>query len=265
MSSETDLRGVDVTGPEDAPDLVFVHGVLLTRKQWAPQRDALSGEFRVVAPDLPGHGVRSGEQFRMERALRIVDEAVEEAAGGRAHVIGLSLGGYVATLYANRHPEKVESLVVSDSSANPVGLLGSLTKLVSRISNRATESPLVRRGVKWIARRRIEGRDLARSVADEIVDAGFYPRQFGVAGLEIAGTDFREAFAGYPGPALVLNGRWDLVMRFGEADHAAAGNARVGVLDRAGHASNLDRPAAYSDVVRRFVRADERLRTGAGD
>lgn len=263
MSSETDLRGVDVAGPEAAPDLVFVHGVLFARKQWAPQRNALSEEFRVVAPDLPGHGTRSGEQFQMERALQVVDETVEAVADGQAHLVGLSLGGYVATLYANRHPEKVESLVVSDSSANPVGALDVLTRIVSRASNLATRSSLVRRGVEWISKRWVNSRDLSRSVQTEINDAGFYPQQFGIAGFEIAGTDFREAFAAYRGPALVLNGQWDLFFRLGEDDHAAAGNARVEVIEGAGHASNLDRPAAYSDVVRRFVRADARLRTGA--
>ncbi len=262
MSSDTVLRGVDVTGPEDAPDLVFVHGVIFTRKQWAPQREALSEEFRVVAPDLPGHGVRSGEGFEMERALQIVDETVEAVADGQAHVIGLSLGGYVATLYASRNPEKVESLVVSDSSANPVGVLGLLTRVASGVSNLATRSQLVDRGVEWLAEKWVRSRALPRQVAAEIADDGFYPRQFGIAGNEIAGTDFREAFAAYPGPALVLNGKWDLIMRLGEDDHASAGDARVAVVEGAGHTSNLDRPGAYSDVVRRFVRADASLHTG---
>ncbi|EMA33868.1 alpha/beta fold hydrolase, partial [Halobiforma nitratireducens] len=44
------MRGVDVAGPPDAPALVFVHGAMFTRKMWAPQRDALADEYRVVAP-----------------------------------------------------------------------------------------------------------------------------------------------------------------------------------------------------------------------
>jgi pimeloyl-ACP methyl ester carboxylesterase len=253
------VRGVDVVGPADAPDLLFIHGVVFTRKQWAPQRDALSEEFRVVAPDLPGHGARSGEQFRMERALEIVDDIVDDVAGGAAHVVGLSLGGYVATAYARRHPDKVESLVVSDSSADPVGLLGELTRVVSSVSNLATRSDLVDRAVSWLASRWVQRRDLRPKTRDEIVAAGFFPRQFGVAGFELAGTDFRDAFAAFPGPALVLNGKWDLLMRLGEDDHAAAGDARVEVIDGAGHTSNLERPGAYSDVVRRFVRAEATL------
>jgi pimeloyl-ACP methyl ester carboxylesterase len=262
-SSQSDLRGVDVAGPEDAPPLVFVHGVLFTRKQWAPQREALAEAFRVIAPDLPGHGSRSGEQFRMERALQVVDETIESLADGQAHLVGLSLGGYVATAYASRHPENVRSLVVSDSSANPTGVLGVLTRLVSGASTLATRSRLVERGVEWLAKRWIRSRDLPRAIQAEITDAGIYPRQFGVAGFELAGTDFRRAFAAYPGPALVLNGQWDLLMRLGEDDHAgAAADARVEPVDGAGHASNLDQPEVYGDAVRRFVRAGASLHAG---
>ncbi|PSP75763.1 alpha/beta hydrolase [Halobacteriales archaeon QS_1_68_20] len=261
MSNQTDVRGVDVAGPAEAPELLFVHGVLFTRKQWAPQREALSEEFRVVAPDLPGHGVRSGEPFQMERALQVVDEAVERAADGQAHVVGLSLGGYVATMYAQRYPEKVESLVVADSCANPTGVLGTLTRAVSRVSNAATESRLVRRAVDWVAGRWVRSRNLPDAIEREIVDARFFPGQFGKAGLELAGTDFRALFATYRGPALVLNGQWDLVMRLGEDDHAAAGDARAEVIDGAGHTSNLDEPGAFAEAVRRFVRTE--VATGA--
>jgi pimeloyl-ACP methyl ester carboxylesterase len=258
------IRGVTVTGPPDAPPVVFVHGVMFTRAQWAPQRAALAGEFRVVTPDLPGHGVRSGDPFRMERALAVVDEAVERVAGGGAHVVGLSLGGYVATLYASRHPEKVDSLVVSDSSANPVGPFADLTRLVSIASNVVTGSRLVRRGVEWLLARGVRARGLPADVEAEIVDAGFFPRQFGLAGVELAGTDVRSAFAEYDGRALVLNGKWDLVMRLGEDAHADAADAGLAVIDGAGHTSNLDRPHAYSDAIRRFLRADRRLAAPAG-
>src|SRR5450759_3884735 len=47
----------DVAGPEDAPTLVFLHGTRVTRAMWDPQVAALTERYRVVAVDLPGHGV----------------------------------------------------------------------------------------------------------------------------------------------------------------------------------------------------------------
>lgn len=254
--SRDDLRGVDVVGPADAPPIVFLHGVMFTRKLWTLQRDALSEEFRVAVPDLPGHGERSEGTFRMERALSVVDEVVETVADGRATVVGLSLGGYLATAYAHRHPEKVDALVISGSSANPVGALDPLTKLVSGASRLATKSDLVDRGVQWLASRWVQSRELPAAAEAEILNSGFYPKQFGEAGFELAGTDFRTAFASYPGPSLVLNGRWDLLNRLGESKHVDAGpRADRDVLAGAGHVCNLERPTEYVAAVRRVVEA----------
>lgn len=253
------LRGVDVAGPPDGEPIVFVHGVTFTRATWAPQREALSDEFRVVVPDLPGHGARSELDFRMERTLDLLTDVIDQEAGGSATLAGLSLGGYVATEFARRNPDMVDALVISGSSANPVDSLETLTRLVSKLSNAATKSRLVRRGADALARRWIDSRDLPENVKQEIKDAGFYPRQFGEAGLELAGRDFRTAFAAYPGPALVCNGRWDLLNRLGERAHAsAAGDADVEVFGGAGHVCTLERPEDYVATIRRVVRTRAR-------
>lgn len=246
-------RGVDVTGPEDASEIVFVHGTVLNRTMWAPQRDALAEEFRVVAPDLPGHGSRTDESFTMEEGVRTVERVVDDHTDGAATVVGLSLGGYVATEFARRRPDAVEDLVVADASANPVGLLGRLTRATGRIALLASRVDLVERATDWLATRYVESRDLRPEQKAEIVEAGFDLRPFGEAGLEIAGEDFRSAFAAFPGPALVVNGEFDRLMRRGEDAHAAAGDAGVVVIDGAGHASNLDEPHDFTVTVGRFA------------
>lgn len=252
-TSGQELRGVDVAGPEDAQSIVFVHGSVFTRTMWAPQRKALSDEFRIVAPDMVGHGTRGDEQFRFEPTVDLLDEAVEQAAGGSGIVVGLSLGGYVATEYARRHPEKVDGLVISGSSANPVEKMNYVTRAVGGVSRLATRSDRVEGAVGRLAERWVNKRDLPSDVKREIIDSGFYPRTFGDAGPYLAGHDFRAAFGEYPGPSLVLNGQKDLVMRKGEENHAAAArDARVEVLDGAGHVCNLHRPTEYTAAIRRF-------------
>ena len=256
-TNESDIRGVDVAGPRTAHPIVFVHGVMFTRKMWGPQRDALADDYRVVVPDLPGHGARADEEFDMGRALAFVDEVVETVADGRATVVGLSLGGYVATAFANRHPEKVDGLVVSGSSANPVGALEPLTRGVAAAWNVVAGRRSGNWALRKVTERWVRGLDLPPTVEAEMLAAGFYPEQFGVAGFELAGTDFRAAFASYPGPALVLNGQWDLVNRLGERRHGAAGaDAHVETIAGAGHVCNLERPGAFDGAIRRFVDAD---------
>ncbi|WP_459194833.1 alpha/beta fold hydrolase [Halosimplex sp. J119] len=246
--------GVDVTGPTDADEVLFVHGTIFNRTMWAPQREALAEEFRVIAPDLPGHGSRADEPFRMEEALRTLDRIVDSQTDGSVHLVGLSLGGYVATAFARWRPDKVDRLVLSGSSANPVGLLGTLSRVVGKATKLVSRVDLAERATDWLAERYVRSRDLRPELEAEIVEAGFDLRPFGEAGEEIADRDFRAALASFPGPSLVLNGQFDLVMRLGERDHAEAAQAgSLSVVDGAGHACNLDEPDEYTAAIDRFV------------
>ncbi|MFC6826170.1 alpha/beta fold hydrolase [Halopelagius fulvigenes] len=254
--AESKLEHVDVVGPPDAPPIVFVHGTVFNRTMWAPQREALSEEYRVIVPDLPGHGGRRDESFTLESGVETVRQAVEQFSDDPVHLVGLSLGGYVATEFAHRHPEQVADLIISGSSANPVGLLGRMSDAVGRVTLRVSESELAEKAVDRLAAQWVRSRDLPPDQKSEIVDAGFDLRPFGEAGREIAGTDFRSAFADYDGPKLVLNGQWDVLMRRGEKAHAAAGDASVAVVEGAGHACNLERDEKYMHIVRRFIELD---------
>lgn len=264
-SQTAGTRGVDVEGPDDAPTIVLVHGSVFTRKMWAPQRRALTEDFRVVAPDLPGHGSRADRDFRMEPAVQVVEDAVEEHTDGNALLLGLSLGGYVATEYASREPDRLRGLVLADSSANPVGAMEYVTRAVGGLMRLLTRSDRIERKLAELTGKSVRARDLAEADKREMLESGFYPRQFGAAGPELAGVDFRRKFAAYPGPALVLNGEKDLVMRRGAQKHAeAATDARVEVVSGAGHVSNLDQPTRFTAAVRGFdssIRAPEQART----
>ncbi|APW97719.1 alpha/beta hydrolase [Halobiforma lacisalsi AJ5] len=247
-------RGVDVAGPPEAQSIVLAHGAMFTRKMWGPQRDALAEEFRVVAPDLPGHGDRSGESFDLERGIAVLDDAIESYAGGSAVLVGLSLGGYLVTEYASRYPAKVDGLVVVGSSANPVRGLNLATRLTGAVVRLATRSDLVERAAQRLGKRWVRNRDLSPEHEREILESGIFPREFGTPGPDIAGRNARAKLESYPGPVLVVNGERDALMRRGEREHAAASGGDVVVLRDAGHICNLHRPEAFTDVVRRFVR-----------
>lgn len=100
------VKTYDLAGPEGARTIVFLHGMRVTRRMWEPQMGRLSSRFRVIAADLPGHGSRKDELFHVERAVEELAEVIDQAAGGRALVVGLSLGGYIAMEFGARYPRK---------------------------------------------------------------------------------------------------------------------------------------------------------------
>lgn len=218
---------------------------------WTPQLDALGDEFHVIALDLPGHGERAGQQFSLDQAVELVAGVIRDrAAGGRAVVVGLSLGGYVAMTLAARHPELVRGLVIAGASAEPAGVRVLAYRALAGVMARF-DRPGRDRLSRWFFRTRYPA-----AIADPIVAGGFWSAGGAIALRTLFGERFVPRLAAYGGPALILNGEYDLLFRFSAPDFAlGAKHARRVVLAGAVHLSNLDRPSAFNRAVREFARS----------
>ena len=243
--------GVSLAGPVDAPAIVFLHGTRLTRAAWAPQVERLADAFRVIAVDLPGHGTRAAEPFTLDLAATAVADAIRaNATGAKAVVVGLSLGGYVAMHLAAREPALVRGLVLAGATAEPVGLRTLAYRTLAVILD-TFDGPALDRLNAWFFRARYPP-----AIAEPIVAGGFWSRGGAVALRDLFGRRFIPRLAAYPGPTLILNGEWDLLFRLSAGAFAtAARDARRVRLAGALHLSNLDRPDAFSDAVRRFAQS----------
>jgi len=239
-----------VTGPHDAPPIVFLHAASYTRKLWLMQTRALAGEFRTVAPDLPGHGTRAGETFTFAAAISAVRAAMDGAGIGRAVLVGVSLGGCVGMACAAQYPERVAGLVLSGCTFDPCRPLArAVLTGEGRVFPRGA-SVFTRGLSKWLRA------NVSPSIAEEMIDAGTYWHGAAQAVRAMRGVDFRARLSVFPGPALILNGARDWVHRTSEAAYArAAQDARVEIIPSAGHVPCLDNAEAYTDAVRRFARS----------
>ena len=235
-------------GPLGAPAIVFIHGTRLTGAMWTPQLAALSDMFRTVAVDLPAHGTRADEAFSLDAAADAVASAIRADGGGRAIVVGLSLGGYVGMALAARSPELVRGLVLSGATAEPTGPRMLPYLAFARVMAEVDTARLDRAN-EWFFRHRFPP-----EIAEPIVAGGFWSRGGASALRSVAGERFRPRLAAYPGPSLILNGEFDLPFRlFAPSFAAAAQDARRVRLAGATHLANPDRPAAFSEAVRRFA------------
>ena len=108
----------DAAGLLNAPPIVLIHGSVVTRKMWLPQLRGLSDAYRVIAPDLPGHGALAHIPFSFSASVETLADLIRSEANGHALLTGLSLGGYVAMEMASRYPELTAGLVLSGCSLN---------------------------------------------------------------------------------------------------------------------------------------------------
>src|SRR5689334_6141700 len=109
-----------VSGPERAPVVVLLHGATLDHHAWDEQVDELTTLYRVVAPDLRGHGESTLEgPFAFDDAVDDVAAVLDAVDTGVPVVLGgLSLGGNIAQEIVYRDPGRVDALVVADSTCN---------------------------------------------------------------------------------------------------------------------------------------------------
>ena len=107
----------DATGPESAhiPTIVAIHGVTASHRCWDLLAERLPG-FRVVAPDLRGRG-RSNTlpgPYGMANHADDVADALDFLGIPKALVMGHSMGGFVAVMFAHRHSGRTGALLLVD-------------------------------------------------------------------------------------------------------------------------------------------------------
>jgi pimeloyl-ACP methyl ester carboxylesterase len=237
-----------IVGPTWAHPIVFVHGSTLTRRSWQPQINALQDEFRILACDLPGHGARAGEPFTIEVALEQMHVSIEQLIADRVLLVGISLGGHLATLYASRFPDKIAGLVISGASMNFSGMVGLWTRLAGKVMLRMNEDRLRRKAEASIRRK------WPAEISRLQIAAGIYPYGAARSFQELSRNKFQHELARIQAPVLILNGELDRPNRKGEQLFLrSAPNARLEIIPGAGHACNLEMPEAYTAILRRFA------------
>ena len=96
-----------------APLVVFLHGAGMDHSVWSLQSRWFAHHgFRVLAVDLPGHGASEGSPLPDIPALAAWTAALIEAQGGKARLVGHSMGALVALDCAARHPDRVRVLAL---------------------------------------------------------------------------------------------------------------------------------------------------------
>jgi 3-oxoadipate enol-lactonase len=239
------------------PAVVLLHGMGSCADDWVFQFPALVGRYTALAIDLRGHGESSAPPGSYSIAAMADDVAGLMGAldVDVAHVVGLSLGGLVAQALAVNHAPRVLSLVLVNTFARlrPQGLRGWLY-LLSRALAMLTggveaQAEVVARGVFPHPEQ-----DALRQMAADRLRAND-PAAYRTTMRAALRFDGRRDLARIRVPALVVAGAEDATVHLAAKKALADGipGARFEVVPNSGHATPVDRPDVFNDLLVDFL------------
>jgi pimeloyl-ACP methyl ester carboxylesterase len=244
----------DVAG--DGPPVVLIHGHPFDRSMWAPQLSALSGRFRVIAPDLRGYGASplTPGIVHMRELAADIWETLDSLAVERVAVVGMSMGGLIAMEMTHARPASVSALGLVATTAQ------SVTE-AERVERRALADEIERVGmgplVEYMAPP-LFGPDADPDVVANVHAMMERNRPAGAAAAmrgRVERPDYRPILRAVRAPAFVCVGDQDT---WSTADVTAELVAclrepSVLVLEGVGHMPNLERPAAFNEALEAFL------------
>lgn len=274
----------------EGPPAVLVHGLGGSHLNWVALGPLLTQHYRVLAPDLAGHGgTPLGERSARVRAnVALLDRFLAEVADQPALLVGNSMGGLIALLAAADHPERVAGLVLV-APAVPIPARARIDPLVA-----ATFAlyALPRLATRVLARRRARlspEQQVAESLAVCCVDPSRVPAEaveLAVAALRNRENDaelevaflaaarsllavlarpgsFAQRVQSVAAPALVVAGAGDRLIPLAAAQRLTAlrPDWELEVLEGVGHVPQLEDPERLAATIIDWARRNALVNT----
>jgi pimeloyl-ACP methyl ester carboxylesterase len=283
-----DLKFMEVNGDRvayrDAGDgevLLLIHGMAGSSTTWRAVMPQLSTKFRVVAPDLLGHGesAKPRGDYSLGAFAVWLRDFLDELDIGRATVVGHSLGGGVAMQFVYQHPDYCKRLIlISSGGLGPdVGMILRLlsapgaelvlpviapqpvlrvgNKLRSWLTDAGVQSP---RGAEvWSAYSSLSDRQTRQSFLRTLRSVVDY------RGQAVSALNRLQLRAELP--VMAIWGERDSIIPVDHAytAHQARADTRLEVLPGIGHFPQVEAPTEVVELIEDFLAAGDRREVGS--
>ncbi len=233
------------------PALLLTHGYSATSQMWRPQIEALSREHTLILWDMRGHGQSDSpadDALYSERLTTQDMAALLDELGFATGVIGgLSLGGYMSLAFYADYRDRVDGLLIIDTGP---GFKRDAARAAWNQTSIDRAVAIERDGAAAL-----EGRSVEQTTSEHKDVAGLARAARGM--LTQHTPRVIESLPGIAVPSIVVVGADDEPF-LAATDYMAAkipGAAKV-IIPDAGHASNMDQPAAFNEAIVGFLAAN---------
>jgi pimeloyl-ACP methyl ester carboxylesterase len=239
--------------------VILLHPFPVNHEFWLPVAWALSTRYRVILPDMRGHGDSGlGDgPATMEKHAADMAQVMDDAEIGRAPLVGVSIGGYALFEFWRRHRGRVSALGLfntkapADSAEGRAGRLQAANDVVERGTEPFFESMIPRLLGKTTRETRpdlVEGalRMMRKMSPEDVAQV-----QRGMA----ARPDSVDTLKTINVPTLIVTGDEDILTGLNEAElmrrHISGSELRV--IPKAGHYSAWEQPEEAGKLLRQFL------------
>ena len=242
-------------GAEGLPVLVLSNSIATNLSMWDRQVAELAGSFRVLRYDFRGHGgsdVPVGA-YSLDRLGRDVLEMLDSLQVARVHFCGLSLGGFVGQWLGIHAPERIERLILSNTSSHlePAAYFDEQIRRVLAAKDMLDTAEMFMKN--WFPDSMLAGRNETVAEFRAMVRT---TAPVGLAGCfaAVRDSDLRRTISLITAPTLVIGGEEDKVTlaSHSEAITAAIPGARLLLLPGV-HMLNVERSAEFMSAVMGFL------------
>jgi 3-oxoadipate enol-lactonase len=245
-----------VEGPERAPVLMLCNSLGTDLHMWDDQVEAITERFRLVRYDRRGHGKSGAPKGPYNMAMLGRDAlAVMDGVGvQKVNWCGLSMGGMVGMWLGANAPQRIDRLVLSNTSAYMADKqiwndriktvrAGGLAAIVDGTMERWFTKGFRERAPQAIARMK---EMMLKTPLEGYIGCGEAVRDM----------DHREIIRKIAAPTLIIAGRHDpaTTVEAGEFLRDRIPGAKLAVLEAA-HIANVEQPQAYTDTLLGFLTA----------
>jgi pimeloyl-ACP methyl ester carboxylesterase len=243
----------------DGPPVVLLHPFPASHEFWMPVADALSSRYRLILPDLRGHGeseIGVGAAT-MDKLAADVMRVMDDADIGRAPVIGVSIGGYLLFEFWRKYRGRVAAVGLCNTKAPADNTDARDTRLQAA-------SDVLERGTEFFLQSvvpRLLGKTTRETRPDLVDEALRMMRQMSPQDM----AQVQRGMAQRPDsvdtlktinvPSLLVTGEEDILTGINEAElmRRHIRGSRLKVIPKAGHYSPWEQPAEAGTIIRQFL------------
>jgi pimeloyl-ACP methyl ester carboxylesterase len=264
-------------GNDDAPTMLFVHGIHDHCRTFDDLALNFVADYHVVAPDLRGHGDSewvNGSSYHYIDYIYDLHQLIQQAGLGPVTLVGHSMGGAIAAMFAGAYPDLVEKLVLIEGiglwsrTMTPVPIDAKIRDWVAATRALAARQPKRYESLEAAYQRMQQANpQLAEAQARHLTAHGSNQNEDGTYSWKYDKYTYNFAIFGFDSqetvdlwrrieaPVLVINAAEGLPHRIGQDDTMQyLAEATLRIVERAGHWTYHDRLDEVVAHMREFLR-----------